>query len=236
MTTLRVGVACPDPPFNGMPDGGLDIDLMSRIAAALGMAVDFVHYEDADCGGSFNGIFDELGRGRFDCVAAGTTVTPERERRAAFAPPYLISGQALAVDTARWPRVRSVDDLAGLTVGVQQGNTSQPVAHNLVAQGKAAAVRVYDYGSIRAALTDLSAGGCDAVMKLRRCSPNSSNRCPVSRWCSGASPPNPSRSPSPRPTASCSAESRLRKPTSRGMARCSRSGEDGWATHSPIRV
>jgi len=166
MTTLRVGVACPDPPFNGMPDGGLDIDLMSRIAAALGMAVDFVHYEDADCGGSFNGIFDELGRGRFDCVAAGTTVTPERERRAAFAPPYLISGQALAVDTARWPRVRSVDDLAGLTVGVQQGNTSQPVAHNLVAQGKAAEVRVYDYGSIRAALTDLSTGGCDAVMKL----------------------------------------------------------------------
>jgi polar amino acid transport system substrate-binding protein len=27
-------------------------------------------------------------------------------------------------------------------------------------------VRVYDYGSIRSALTDLSTGGCDAFMKL----------------------------------------------------------------------
>ena len=35
-----------------------------------------------------------------------------------------------------------------------------------VAQGKAANVRVYDYGSIHTALTDLTTGGCDAVMKL----------------------------------------------------------------------
>ncbi len=102
----------------------------------------------------------------YDCVAAGTTVTPERERKAQFVPPYLISGQSLAVDTTRLPHVRSVDDLEGLTIGVQQGNTSQPIADRLVAQGKAAAVRVYDYGAIRAALTDLTTGACDAFMKL----------------------------------------------------------------------
>ena len=39
MQTLRVGVAYPDPPFNGMPDdGGLDIDLMTEIAEKLGLA------------------------------------------------------------------------------------------------------------------------------------------------------------------------------------------------------
>ena len=64
------------------------------------------------------------------------------------------------------PQVRSVDDLAGLTIGVQQGNTSQPIADRLVADGKAAAVRVYDYGDIRTALADLTTGGCDAFMKL----------------------------------------------------------------------
>ena len=68
---------------------------------------------------------------------SGTTVTPERRRKAAFAPPYLVSGQSLAVDAARLPRVRSVDDLAGLTIGVQHGNTSQPIAERLVAEGKA---------------------------------------------------------------------------------------------------
>jgi polar amino acid transport system substrate-binding protein len=162
MAILRVGVAYPDPPFNGIVDGGLDIDLIDAVAAAMGMTVALVAYDGSD----FNGIFDELGSGQYDCVISGTTVTPERQRRAAFAPPYLISGQALAVDTERLPKVRSVDDLAGLTIGVQQGNTSQPVAEHLVAEGKAAAVRVYDYGSIRTALTDLRTGGCDAFMKL----------------------------------------------------------------------
>jgi ABC-type amino acid transport substrate-binding protein len=162
MEMLSVGAAFPDPPFNGMPDdGGLDIDLMSAIAEKIGATVEFVPYEGAD----FNGIFDGLGFA-YDCVTAGTTVTPEREKKARFVPPYLISGQSLAVDTTRLPHVTSIDDLDGLTIGVQQGNTSQPIAERLVAQGKAAAVRVYDYGSIRSALADLTTGECDAFMKL----------------------------------------------------------------------
>jgi len=160
METLRVGAAFPDPPFNGMPaNGGLDIDLLTAIAEALGAAVEFIPYEGAD----FNGIFDGLGTA-YDCVAAGTTVTAERETKAQFVPPYLISGQSLAVDTVRLPEVKSIDDLAGLTIGVQQGNTSQPIAEALVAHGKAQRVRVY--GTIRTALTDLTTGGCDAFMKL----------------------------------------------------------------------
>lgn len=163
METLRVGAAFPDPPFNGMPDdGGLDIDLMTAIAKSLGATVEFIGYEGAD----FNGIFDALRAGAFDCVAAGTTVTPGRERKAAFVPPYVISGQSLAVDTNRLPRVRSVDDLDGLTIGVQRGNTSQPIAERLVAEGKAARVRVYDYGVVRSAMTDLTTGACDAFIKL----------------------------------------------------------------------
>ena len=93
-------------------------------------------------------------------------MTPECETSAAFVAPYLISGQSLAVDTARLPHVRSIDDLAGLTIGVQQGNTSQPIADRLAAAGKAARVRVYDYGAIRVALTDLTTGACDVFMKL----------------------------------------------------------------------
>jgi ABC-type amino acid transport substrate-binding protein len=157
-------MALPDPPFNAMGDdgGGLDVDLIGAIGAKLGMHVTTVAYDGAD----FNGIFDHLSAGAYDCVIAGTTVTPERAHRALFAPPYLVSGQSLAVDTARLPAVRSVDDLAGLTVGVQKGNTSQPIAERLVAQGKAGAVRVYDYGGIRTALADLRSGDCDAFMKL----------------------------------------------------------------------
>lgn len=163
MTTLRVGVAYPEPPFNAMPgQSGLDIDVMTALAGAIAEEVEFVAYDGAD----FDGIFDRLAAGDYDCVIAGTTVTPERENKAAFLPPYLISGQGLAVDTARLPQVHSVDDLTGLTVGVQRGNTSEAIAQQLVADGKAERVRVYDYGAVSTAIADLVAGGCDAVMKL----------------------------------------------------------------------
>lgn len=161
--TLRVGAAFPDPPFNGAKDdGGLDISMMRAVGEVLGTTVEFVPYAGAD----FNGIFAGLDVGDYDCVTAGTTVTPERERLATFCAPYLISGQSLAVDVSRHPQVHTVDDLAGLTIGVQRGNTSQPIAEKLVASGNAKAVRVYDYGRIRDAITDLTTGGCDAFMKL----------------------------------------------------------------------
>ncbi|WP_369803677.1 ABC transporter substrate-binding protein [Mycobacterium sp. NAZ190054] len=156
-------MAYPEPPFNAMPGGsGLDIEVMTALAAAIAEDVEFVAYD----GAVFDGIFDHLATGDDDCVIAGTTVTPERAGKVAFLPPYLISGQGLAVDTTRLPHVRSVDDLTGLTVGVQRGNTSEAIAQRLVEDGRAERVRVYDYGSVTTAIADLVAGGCDAVIKL----------------------------------------------------------------------
>ncbi|BBY83968.1 amino acid ABC transporter substrate-binding protein [Mycolicibacterium pulveris] len=161
MEILKVGTAVPLPPFNSMDDGGgLDIDLMTELAKKLGATVEFVEYR----GATDDGIFERLNAGEYHCVAAGIAVTPERETKARFVAPYLICGHALAVDTRRLPRARSVDELGGLTVGVQQDSTARPVAEQLVAEGKAAAVRVYD--GVEAALAALGTGGCDAVMEL----------------------------------------------------------------------
>jgi polar amino acid transport system substrate-binding protein len=57
-------------------------------------------------------------------------------------------------------------------IGVQKGNTSQPVADKLVAEHRAARVLVYAYDEIEKALDDLSTGVCDAFMKL----------APVTAW------------------------------------------------------
>jgi polar amino acid transport system substrate-binding protein len=168
---LKVGAALPDPPFEfAGKDGpsGFDIALMQRIAAKLARPWQLVRYEGAD----FNGIFAGLDAGRYDCIASGTTITPEREKIADFCPPYAVSGQSLVVDATRHPQVHGVADLAGLVIGVQQGNTSQPVADKLVAEHRAARVRVYAYDQIEKALDDLSRGGCDALMKL----------APVTEW------------------------------------------------------
>jgi ABC-type amino acid transport substrate-binding protein len=162
---LRVGAALPDPPFELMgangPDG-FDIELMRLIAQAMGRTWQLVRYT----GGDFNGIFAGLDSGAYDCVASGTTITPQRQQAADFCAPYVLSGQSLTVDVTRHPNVCSTGDLRGLVIGVQQGNTSQPVAERLVAEGRAARVRVYPYDAIETALDDLSTVGCDAVMKL----------------------------------------------------------------------
>jgi polar amino acid transport system substrate-binding protein len=162
---LKVGAALPDPPFEFMDQDGLsgfDIALMQRIAGKLGRTWQLVRYQGAD----FNGIFAGLDSGAYDCVASGTTITPEREKVADFCAPYAVSGQSLVVDATRHPNVHGIGDLEGLVIGVQQGNTSQPVANKLVAEHRAARVRVYAYDQIEQALDDLSSGGCDAFMKL----------------------------------------------------------------------
>jgi polar amino acid transport system substrate-binding protein len=168
---LKVGAALPDPPFEFMTaDGpaGFDVALMQAIARRIGREWRLVPYAGAD----FNVVFAGLDSGEYDCVASGTTITPARERIADFCPPYTLSGQSLVVDQGRHPNVQGIDDLKGLVIGVQQGNTSQPVADKLVAEGRAARVQVYAYDQIERALDDLATGVCDVFMKL----------APVTEW------------------------------------------------------
>ena len=125
---LCVGSALPDPPFEFM-DGdaarGFDVELMQAIAAGFGLQWRLVPY----AGGDFNGIFAGLANGAYDCIASGATITPDRERMATFCAPYVRSGQSLVCNIETTPHVRSIDDLRGMVIGVQHGNTSEPVAH-----------------------------------------------------------------------------------------------------------
>jgi ABC-type amino acid transport substrate-binding protein len=167
---LRVGSALPDPPFE-LKDGqlaGFDPAMMRAVAARLGRRFELVRY----AGDDFEGIFPGLDHGTYDVVASGATITDHRRTLATFCRPYVRSGQSLVVAIDRRPSIGSVDDLTGCTVGVQRGNTSEPVADELARQGKVAAVRRYDYDDIDAALDDVAAGTIDAFMKLE----------PVMRW------------------------------------------------------
>jgi len=176
LTTVIAGVFCvgsalPDPPFELMQADeprGFDIELTQAIAADLGLTWRLEPYAGAD----FNGIFGGLASGIYDCVASGATITPEREKLATFCAPYLRSGQSLVCNIEATPHVKSIDDLKGMILGVQHGNTSEPVAHRLKAEGRIAEVRSYAYHDIGVMLDDLSAGKIGGVMKL----------APVMRW------------------------------------------------------
>ena len=174
---LCVGSALPDPPFEFMDAGeprGFDVELTQAISAELGLAWRLCPYTGAD----FNGIFGGLATGTWDCVASGATITPEREQMASFCAPYLRSGQSLVCNIEETPHVRSIDDLNGMILGVQHGNTSEPVAHRLKDEGRIAEVRTYAYHDIGAMLDDLATGKIGGVMKL----------APVMRWMIKARP------------------------------------------------
>jgi polar amino acid transport system substrate-binding protein len=173
--TLRVGAAFPDPPFEvaGAHPTGLDIELTQALAREMGLAWEAHRYEGAD----FDGIFAGLGE-QYDVVASGATVTPYRKTVARWCDPYLRSGQSLVVDARRTPGVRSTHDLNGLVLGVQEGNTSEPVARRLHAEGKVKSVKLYAYDEIIVALDDLETGTIGAFMKLE----------PVMRWLTAKRP------------------------------------------------
>jgi ABC-type amino acid transport substrate-binding protein len=162
---LAVASAFPDPPFEVVADGvdsGLDAELMELVCGRLGLRRKPLRYAGRD----FNGIFDGLRSRAYDAVISGTTITPEREEVALFTDAYLESGQSLVVNIRRTPHVASVDDLAGLVVGIQVGNTSDVVARELKARGAIADIRYYPYSGIEDALDDVSAGRIGAFIKL----------------------------------------------------------------------
>jgi ABC-type amino acid transport substrate-binding protein len=167
---LRVGSAFPDPPFEvaGPPPTGFDVALTQAIAGQMGWAWELHRYDGTD----FEGIFAGLADGTYDVVASGTTVTPHRRALARFCRPYLRSGQSLVVAASRTPAVASTADLAGGVIGVQRGNTSQPVVQRLCDEGRVGRMQVYDYHDIGKALDDVESGAIDGFMKLE----------PVTRW------------------------------------------------------
>ena len=141
---------------------------MQAVASELGLRCSFVRYD----GEGFEGIFAGLAGGQWDAVASGATVTAQRQRLALFCRPYVRSGQSLVANSARHPKLRSVGHLVGCLLGVQRGNTSEPVARACWRKGSSVPSGSTPIHDILVALDDLEAGRLDAFMKLE----------PVTRW------------------------------------------------------
>ncbi|MGM0419455.1 MAG: basic amino acid ABC transporter substrate-binding protein [Bacillota bacterium] len=88
-----VGTSAGFPPFEYVEDGeivGFDIDLMKAIAESQGFEIEFVDI-------SFDSLIPGLNAGTIDIVAAGMTITEEREQVVDFTDPYYSANQAVLV-------------------------------------------------------------------------------------------------------------------------------------------
>jgi ABC-type amino acid transport substrate-binding protein len=119
---LTVGSDIPYPPFEQGKSGeytGFDIELMEAIGEKIGRTPEF---QDT----SFETIFRDVAQGKFEAVISAATITEEREKAVDFSNPYYLSEQAVLVKEGS--DVKSLEDLEGKTVAVQQGTTGQELA------------------------------------------------------------------------------------------------------------
>jgi polar amino acid transport system substrate-binding protein len=97
---------------------GFDIDLVTYIAN--GLDLDLV-VKDSAFDPLQSGL--ALNSGQCDVAASAMTITPDREQNLDFSDGYAKVNQSLLVPTGS--DIKSIDDLAGKKVGVQQGTTGK---------------------------------------------------------------------------------------------------------------
>jgi polar amino acid transport system substrate-binding protein len=96
---------------------GFDIDLITAVAQQMGLKAKIVTI-------SFDTIFDALSAKRFDIVMSAVSVTDERKKKFDFVP-YFNAGESLLVQKGNPLNLKTVDDLCGKKVGVQNGTIEQ---------------------------------------------------------------------------------------------------------------
>ncbi len=150
--TLVMGTNAEFPPYEyyeGQEVVGIDAEMAAAVAEKLGMDLKI---EDM----AFDSLIPALSSGKVDIVAAGMTVTEDRLASVNFSDTYATGIQAIIVPEDS--EITSADDLAGKTIGVQQGTTGDLYASDV----EGATIERYAKGM--EAVQSLSQGKIDAVI------------------------------------------------------------------------
>lgn len=145
------------PPFEFVDGGeikGIDVDFAKAICKELGYELVI---ENLD----FDTLLNALDSKKVDFVAAGMTVTPDREEQANFTITYYKAKQVLIVKEDS--NIQSIEDLVGKRIGVQSGTTGQYIAEDEIEGAKDNdLITGYSAGSL--AVKAVENGQIDAVI------------------------------------------------------------------------
>lgn len=123
--SLVVGTNATFPPYEyyeGDEIVGIDVEIAQAIGEKLGMEVTV---EDME----FDALIPALASNKVDIVAAGMTVTPEREKSVNFTDTYATAAQVIIVK--KGSDIASSEDLEGKILGVQLGTTGDGLASGI---------------------------------------------------------------------------------------------------------
>lgn len=100
--------------YEGTGFEGIDIEIAYALAQKLGLEL---VVDDMD----FDSALSAVQTGKSDIVAAGVTVTPERQNTMSFTDSYANGVQVVIVKEGS--DIKSIDDLEGKKIGTQRGTT-----------------------------------------------------------------------------------------------------------------
>jgi polar amino acid transport system substrate-binding protein len=118
---------------------GLDVDIVKAMAKALGVNAKFAQMPFAE-------LLPALEAGKVDMVLSGMTITGERNKKVAFAGPYLLTGKGILAVEKRFAALREAKglDTPEVTVAALKDSTSQKFAETSLSKAKLVLVGSYD--------------------------------------------------------------------------------------------
>ncbi|MFZ0242675.1 MAG: transporter substrate-binding domain-containing protein [Desulfobacterales bacterium] len=140
---LVVGTAAGMPPLNMTAGDGKIVGLEADLARYLAEAMEVrLRLEPM----AFKDLLPSLEAGKVDMVVSGMTMTTYRNRRVAFAGPYLISGKGLLTREATLAAIKdpAAIDLAAIRLTALEGSTSEDFIRSAASRAQFMPARDYD--------------------------------------------------------------------------------------------
>ncbi len=132
---------------------GFDLDLVKAIGEDQGFEVEVKSLE-------FDALVGALQSGSIDLIAAGMSITPDRQENAIFSKPYMDA--SLGIIVANDSDIKTADDLKGKVVAAQIGSTGADACQELKKKGVVKEVKLLD--NFNTCIQDLKSGGTDAII------------------------------------------------------------------------
>ncbi len=142
---LKVGMTGTQPPFSmKAKDGsiiGYDADMAQMLANSMNVDLKIVQIP-------FSELLNSLEKGEIDVIMSGMTITLERNMRAAFVGPYVISGKSILTKSPDYSKADESDDLNENTLKLVtlKGSTSEEYVKEEMPEATLILVEDYEKG------------------------------------------------------------------------------------------
>ena len=140
---LRVGMSGNQPPFSVKSKSGemigYEVDVARLLANAMGVELKLVQKP-------FGELLGALTAGEVDVVMSGMTMTPERNLKAAFVGPYIVSGKSILTKDQTLAKADETSDidLANVKIVALESSTSQKFVEAFMSKAQLITTKDYD--------------------------------------------------------------------------------------------